>query len=58
MAEPDAGAAHEAARLAFYLGTAVRRLREQRGWSQTGLAPAASMIQSAVARFGAGGTVP
>ena len=33
-------------------------LREQKGWSQTQLAQAASMTQSAVARFEAGGTVP
>jgi len=36
----------------------VRALREQRGWSQTELARAAGMTQSAVARFEAGGTVP
>ncbi|MEV8518097.1 helix-turn-helix transcriptional regulator [Dactylosporangium sp. NPDC051484] len=39
-------------------GRAVRELRERRGWSQTELADAASMTQSAVARFEAGGTVP
>ncbi|MEQ4208840.1 helix-turn-helix transcriptional regulator [Actinopolymorpha sp. B17G11] len=58
MAEPGAEAAYEAARLAFELGAAVRQLREQRGWSQSELARAASMTQSAVARFEAGGTVP
>lgn len=58
MAEPDAAEAYDAARLAFELGAAVRRLREDRGWSQTQLAQAAGMTQSAVARFEAGGTVP
>jgi transcriptional regulator with XRE-family HTH domain len=36
----------------------VRELRERHGWSQTQLAQAAGMTQSAVARFEAGGTVP
>jgi ribosome-binding protein aMBF1 (putative translation factor) len=58
MAEPGADAGYEAARLAFELGAAVRQLREQRGWSQSELARAASMTQSAIARFEAGGTVP
>lgn len=58
MAEPGVEAGYEAARLAFELGAAVRQLREQRGWSQSELARAASMTQSAVARFEAGGTVP
>jgi len=58
MREPGAVEAYEAARLAFELGATVRALREQRGWSQTQLAQAASMTQSAVARFEAGGTVP
>jgi ribosome-binding protein aMBF1 (putative translation factor) len=58
MAEPGAGEAYEAARLAFELGKAVRELREDRGWTQTRLAEAASMTQSAVARFETGGTVP
>ncbi|MEQ4210270.1 helix-turn-helix transcriptional regulator [Actinopolymorpha sp. B9G3] len=58
MAEPGAEAAYEAARLAFELGAAVRQLREQRGWSQSELARAASMTQSAIARFEVGGTVP
>jgi ribosome-binding protein aMBF1 (putative translation factor) len=58
MAEPGADEAYAAARLAFELGRAVRELREQRGWSQTRLAEAAGMTQSAVARFEAGGTVP
>ena len=58
MAEPGAVEAYGAARLAFELGAAVRELRERRGWSQTQLAKAATMTQSAVARFEAGGTVP
>jgi ribosome-binding protein aMBF1 (putative translation factor) len=58
MAEPGAAEAYDAARLAFELGAAVRGLREERGWSQTQLAQAAGMTQSAVARFEAGGTVP
>jgi ribosome-binding protein aMBF1 (putative translation factor) len=58
LAEPGAAEAYEAARLAFELGRAVRELREQRGWSQTRLARAAGMTQSAMARFEAGGTVP
>jgi ribosome-binding protein aMBF1 (putative translation factor) len=58
MAEPGAAEAYDAARLAFELGRSVRELRERRGWSQTQLAEASGMTQSAVARFEAGGTVP
>ncbi|WFE38618.1 helix-turn-helix transcriptional regulator [Micromonospora sp. WMMD998] len=58
MVEPGAKEAYAAARLAFELGQAVRELREGLGWSQTRLARAAGMTQSAVARFEAGGTVP
>jgi len=58
MAEPGAVQAYQAARLAIELGRTVRQLREQHGWSQTQLAGAAGMTQSAVARFEAGGTVP
>lgn len=58
MAEPGAKQAYDAARLAYELGRTVRQLREARGWSQTDLAKAASMTQSAVARFEGGGTVP
>ena len=58
MAEPGAVEAYDAARLAFELGCSVRELRERRGWSQTQLAQASGMTQSAVARFEAGGTVP
>ncbi|MEU4558646.1 helix-turn-helix transcriptional regulator [Actinoplanes sp. NPDC023936] len=58
LAEPGAAEAYDAARLAFELGRSVRELRERRGWSQTQLATASGMTQSAVARFEAGGTVP
>jgi len=58
MSEPGAQEAYQAARLAFELGASVRKLREQKGWSQTELARAARMTQSAVARFEAGGTIP
>ena len=58
MAEPGATEAYDATRLAFELGRAVRELREQRGRSQSQLAKASGMTQSAVARFEAGGTVP
>jgi ribosome-binding protein aMBF1 (putative translation factor) len=58
MSEPGAEQADHAAKLAFELGRAVRALREQAGWSQTQLAKAARMTQSAVARFEAGGTIP
>ncbi|MBA3339230.1 MAG: helix-turn-helix transcriptional regulator [Geodermatophilaceae bacterium] len=49
---------YQVAALAYELGRAVRGLREQRDWTQTQLAGAAGMTQSAVARFEAGGTVP
>ncbi|MFG2058608.1 helix-turn-helix domain-containing protein [Micromonospora sp. NPDC048930] len=58
MAEPGADEAYAAARIAFELGQTVRELRKHNGWSQTQLARAAGMTQSAVARFEAGGTVP
>lgn len=58
MAEPGAKQAYDAARLAYELGRTVRQLREARGCSQTELAKAAAMTQSAVARFEAGRTVP
>jgi transcriptional regulator with XRE-family HTH domain len=58
MAEPGAEEAYDATRRAFELGAMVRQMREQRGWTQTRLATAAGMTQSALARFEAGGTVP
>lgn len=58
MTEPGAAEAYDAARLAFELGRAVRELRERLGWSQSQLAQASGMTQSAVARFESGGTVP
>lgn len=58
MDEPGAEQAYDAARRAFELGAAVRQMREERGWTQTRLAEAAGMTQSALARFEAGGTVP
>ncbi|GIG60816.1 hypothetical protein Lfu02_51880 [Longispora fulva] len=58
LAEPGASDAYEATRLAFELGRAVRELRERLGWTQTRLAEASGMTQSAVARFEAGGTTP
>ncbi|MEU6782385.1 helix-turn-helix transcriptional regulator [Nonomuraea angiospora] len=58
LSEPGAAEAYDAARLAFELGRAVRQMRESLGWSQSELARAADMTQSAVARFEGGGTVP
>ncbi|WP_431958289.1 helix-turn-helix domain-containing protein [Nocardia lijiangensis] len=58
MREPGAEEAYAAARLAYQLGRTIRQMREDRGWSQTALARAAGMTQSAVARFEAGGTIP
>ncbi|MEV0626479.1 helix-turn-helix domain-containing protein [Nonomuraea wenchangensis] len=58
LSEPGAAEAYDTARLAFELGRAVRQMRESRGWSQSELARAADMTQSAVARFEGGGTVP
>lgn len=58
MSEPGASQAYQATQLAYELGRTARALREQRGWSQTELARAAGMTQSAVARFERGGTVP
>ena len=58
MAEPGAEEAYQAARLAYELGGTIRTMREQRGLTQSHLARAANMTQSAVARFEAGGSIP
>jgi ribosome-binding protein aMBF1 (putative translation factor) len=58
MAEPGAAEGYAATRLAYELGRTVRALREGHGLSQSELARAARMTQSAVARFEAGGTIP
>lgn len=58
MSEPGAKEAYQAARLAYELGGTVRAMREQCGLSQSQLARAAGMAQSAVARFEAGGSIP
>jgi transcriptional regulator with XRE-family HTH domain len=58
MREPGAEDSYQAVHLAYELGSKVRDLREQRGWSQTALARAAGMTQPVLARFESGGTVP
>jgi len=58
MKEPGAWQAYRAARVAYELGGTIRSLREECGRSQSQLARAAGMAQSAVARFEAGGTIP
>ncbi|MFC9969009.1 MULTISPECIES: helix-turn-helix domain-containing protein [Nocardia] len=58
LREPGAAEAYAAAKLAYELGRDIRRMREDRGWTQSVLADAAEMTQSAVARFEAGGTIP
>ncbi|MFI5780073.1 multiprotein-bridging factor 1 family protein [Nocardia sp. NPDC051570] len=58
MREPGAVEAYETTRLAYELGRTIRQMREHHGWTQSRLAEAAGMTQSAVARFEAGGTVP
>ena len=58
MREPGALPAYRAAMVAYELGGTIRSLREECGRSQSQLARAAGMAQSAVARFEAGGTIP
>jgi ribosome-binding protein aMBF1 (putative translation factor) len=58
LTEPGAADAYGAARMAFEIGQTVRRMREERGWSQSRLGAAAGMTQSAVARLEAGGGIP
>jgi ribosome-binding protein aMBF1 (putative translation factor) len=58
MDEPGAQESYEATRIAYELGATIRRMREERGWTQAQLANAAAMTQPSVARFEAGGTVP
>ena len=49
---------YDAVDLAFGLGDALRRLRAERGWSQSSLAEAARTTQPVVARLEVGGAVP
>src|SRR5688500_8627671 len=56
--EPGFAEAYRAAQLAYELGVEVRRLRLERGWSQSHLAERAEMTQPAVARMELGGTTP
>ena len=58
MYSPAAAEAYEQARLRFELAEAVRKRREELGWSQRQLAERAGMTQPGVARFEAGGTTP
>lgn len=58
LADPEAAAAYEEARLAHDLGAAVRALRLDRSWTQQRLATEIGTTQSAVARLEAGGTMP
>jgi ribosome-binding protein aMBF1 (putative translation factor) len=58
MSAPGAGAAYEAARIRFELGATVRCRREELGITQAELADRAGLLQPAIARFEAGGTMP
>jgi transcriptional regulator with XRE-family HTH domain len=58
MIEPGAPEAYRITFQAFELGGNLRKLREQRGLSQSQLARATGLTQSAVARAEAGGGSP
>jgi ribosome-binding protein aMBF1 (putative translation factor) len=58
MAEPGAPAAYRIAAQAYELGGNLRKLREHQGLSQSQLARATGLTQSAVARAEAGGGSP
>ncbi|MDR8407714.1 helix-turn-helix domain-containing protein [Nonomuraea sp. 3-1Str] len=58
MSHPGAREGYEAARIRFELGEAVRRRREELDLTQAQLAERAGLLQPAVARFEAGGSMP
>ena len=58
LTNPTANDAYQATKLAYTLGQRVKQLRESQDWTQKQLANQATMTQSAVARFEAGGTTP
>lgn len=58
LASPEGREAYDAARIRFELGRTVRERREALGMTQAQLAQRAGMLQPAVARFEAGGTMP
>ncbi|WP_326581994.1 helix-turn-helix domain-containing protein [Streptomyces sp. NBC_00481] len=58
LASPEGREAYDAARIRFELGRTVRERREALGMTQAQLAQRSGMLQPAVARFEAGGTMP